>query len=313
MFKITRRKFLRISAISLGLSLSSNQLFATNREKITWRGIALGAQADMTLFHKNKSYAKESLAICIDEVKRLEKIFSLFDKNSSISELNKKGFLKNPPKELLEVLKFAHSISQNTNGAFDVTVQPLWIEHAKFFKQSDGSDIDKLKKRIKKAKKLVSYKKLLIDEKEISFKQKNMQITLNGIAQGYITDRITNILKQRGFTNVLIDLGEINSIGGYNEKRDWNIATPYLKNVQYIKLNNSAVASSGGYGTKFNEKYHHLFDTKTGTSANYITAVTVKAPNAMLADALATAIYVMPINKSDKLEKIYHNIKVYKV
>ena len=125
MSNINRRKFLNITAMTLALPFCSNSLFANIQEKITWKGIALGADSNMTLFHKDKSYAKDSLNICINEIKRLENIFSLFDNNSSISQLNKEGYILNPPKELVEVLNFANNISENTNGAFDATVQPL--------------------------------------------------------------------------------------------------------------------------------------------------------------------------------------------
>ena len=308
MSNINRRKFLNITAMTLALPFCSNSLFANIQEKITWKGIALGADSNMTLFHKDKSYAKESLNICINEIKRLENIFSLFDNNSSISQLNKEGYILNPPKELVEVLNFANNISENTNGAFDATVQPLWIIHKSYSKHKN---IAILNDEIQKVKNLISYKNIEINKDKIYFKKENMQITLNGIAQGYITDKITNILEQRGFTNVLVNLGEFNSIGGYDENRDWNIATPYLDNIEYLKLNNSAIASSGGYGTKFDENYHHLFDTKTGTSANYIKSVTVKAQNAMLADAISTAIFVMPKSEKEKIQSIYPNIEIY--
>jgi thiamine biosynthesis lipoprotein len=311
MSNINRRKFLNITAMTLALPFCSNSLFANSQKKITWEGIALGAQSNMTLFHKDLAYAKDILNICTKEISRLEKIFSLFDETSSISQLNEEGYLLNPKKELIEVLNFANNISENTNGAFDITVQPLWIVHANFFKNKNQQTIDDLNKKINEAKKLVSYKNISINKKEISFKQKGMKITLNGIAQGYITDKITTILKQKGFTNVLVDLGEFNSIGGYDENRDWNIATPYLNDIEYLKINNSAIASSGGYGTRFDENYHHLFDTETGTSANYINSVTIKAPNATLADALSTAVFVMPEIERKKLESIYPNIEIY--
>ena len=308
MSNINRRKFLNITAMTLALPFCSNSLFANIQEKITWKGIALGADSNMTLFHKDKSYAKESLNICINEIKRLENIFSLFDNNSSISQLNKEGYILNPPKELVEVLNFANNISENTNGAFDATVQPLWIIHKSYSKHKN---IAILNDEIQKVKNLISYKNIEINKNKIYFKKENMQITLNGIAQGYITDKITNILEQRGFTNVLVNLGEFNSIGGYDENRDWNIATPYLNDIKYLKLNNNAIASSGGYGTRFDEKYHHLFDTKTGTSANYINSVTIKASNAMLADALSTAVFVMSEKQREKIKSIYPNIEIY--
>ena len=308
MSNINRRKFLNITAMTLALPFCSNSLFANLQEKITWTGIALGADSNMTLFHKDKSYAKDSLNICINEIKRLENIFSLFDNNSSISQLNKEGYILNPPKELVEVLNFANNISENTNGAFDATVQPLWIIHKSYSKHKN---IAILNDEIQKVKNLISYKNIEINKNKIYFKKENMQITLNGIAQGYITDKITNILEQRGFTNVLVNLGEFNSIGGYDENRDWNIATPYLNDIKYLKLNNNAVASSGGYGTRFDEKYHHLFDVNTGTSANYINSVTIKASNAMLADALSTAVFVMSEKQREKIKSIYPNIEIY--
>ena len=311
MSNISRRKFLKISASSLALPFATHLLANNNREKISWQGFALGANSSMTLFHHNSTYAKKTLDICIQEIHRLEKIFSIYDKKSSISLLNQNGYIKNPPKELLEVVKFAHGISKNTNGAFDITIQPLWDVHENFFKSEHKQDTVTLKQKIKKVQKLISYKNISINKKKISFKQKNMKITLNGIAQGYITDKITNILRDKNFTNVLVDLGEFNSIGGYDDKRDWNIATPYLKNMDYITLNNKAVASSGGYGTTFDKNHHHLFDTKTGTSAQYISSVTVTAPNAMLADALSTAVYVMPLKESQKLKHIYSDIEIY--
>lgn len=308
MSNITRRKFLNITAISLALPFCSNSLFANTQEKISWEGFALGADSSMTLFHKDKYFAKESLNICINEIKRLENIFSLYDNTSSISKLNKEGYLLNPPNELVEVLNFANTISENTNGAFDVTVQPLWLIHANYSKHKN---INILNDEIQKVKNLISYKKLEINKNKIYFKKENMQITLNGIAQGYITDKITQILKQRGFTNVLVDLGEFNSIGGYDENRDWNIATPYLNDIKYLKLNNNAIASSGGYGTRFDEKHHHLFDVNTGTSANYVNSVTIKASNAMLADALSTAVFVMSEKQREKIRSIYPNIEIY--
>lgn len=308
MSNITRRKFLNITAISLALPFCSNSLFANTQEMISWEGFALGADSNMTLFHKDKFYAKESLNICINEIKRLENIFSLYDNTSSISKLNKEGYLLNPPNELVEVLNFANTISENTNGAFDVTVQPLWLIHANYSKHKN---INILNDEIQKVKNLISYKNLEINKNKIYFKKENMQITLNGIAQGYITDKITQILKQRGFTNVLVDLGEFNSIGGYDENRDWNIATPYLNDIKYLKLNNNAIASSGGYGTRFDENHHHLFDVNTGTSANYVNSVTIKASKAMLADALSTAVFVMSEKQREKIKSIYPNIEIY--
>lgn len=303
MNKISRRKFLSISAVCIG-----SQVFAMNneRKKITWEGIALGAPSSMTLYHHDISYAKAVLKKCENEIIRLENIFSLYKKNSSINQLNKNGYLNNPPKELLELITFSNLISKQTKGAYDISIQPLWQVYSRYH-----SNEKLLKQKVEEAKKLVSYKNISFNEKQISFKEKNMAITLNGIAQGFISDQISQLLRNEGFTNVLVDLGEINALGQHPSKRDWNIATPYLKNKKHISLNNKAMASSGAYGTRFNEKYHHLINAKKAVSVDYINSVSVVTSSATLADVLATALAVSSKKTREKLMKTYPKVKVY--
>ncbi len=303
MTKITRRKFLSISAVCIVSPLLSKDI---EIREVTWKGIALGAQSSMTLFHHNISYTKSILKKCEEEIFRLENIFSLYKKNSYINQLNMNGYLNNPPKELLELISISNIISKQTNGAFDISIQPLWKVYSKYHNNEEV-----LKQKINEVKKLVSYKNISFHKNKIEFKEKNMAITLNGIAQGFISDKISELLKKEGFTNVLVDLGEINAIGQHPSQRDWNISTPYLKDKKYISINNQAMASSGGYGTRFNKKYHHLINAKKAVSVDYIDSVTVLAKNATLADVLATAIAVGSKKEREKLMKIYPEVKVY--
>lgn len=303
MTNISRRKFLSISAICLVTPLLSKD---TRLEQITWEGLALGAPSTMTLYHHDISYIKKILKKCEEEILRLENIFSLYKDNSSINQLNSKGYLNNPPKELLELISFSNTISKQTNGAFDISIQPLWNVYSKY---SNNEKI--LKQKVKEAKKLISYKNIFFNEKQIRLNKKDMAITLNGIAQGYISDKISDLLKKEGFRHVLVDLGEINAIGQHPQKRDWNISTPYLKNQDYIQINNEAMASSGAYGTRFNKKYHHLINAKKAVSVDYINSVTVLAENATLADGLATALAVISKKEREKLMKIYPKARVY--
>ena len=97
MSKISRRKFLTITACSIASTLPFHKLHAHAKETVSWKGIALGAEATMTLFHEDKNYAKQILKSCLLEIQRLEGIFSLYNNNSSISKLNKDGVLTNPP------------------------------------------------------------------------------------------------------------------------------------------------------------------------------------------------------------------------
>lgn len=314
MVNISRRKFINISGVALGIYFLPAELMAVEN-KTSWTGTALGAQASMTLYHTSESYAQKTLTECVNEVRRLERVFSLFHRDSAIVALNKEKVLTNPPKELVELLLGAQKISQASNGAFDVTVQPLWILHASFFAKKNANPNGPTFEEINRTKKLIGWEKLSVKKEKIKLTQKGMSITLNGIAQGYITDKITELLERKGFTNVLVDLGEMRALGNHPEGRAWQIGVPYSKEVAnkegFIKLSNQAVASSGGYGTQFAQGYHHLFNPHTGTSANYIKAVSIVAPSATLADAISTAVAVMPKDRANKLLSLYPKVTAY--
>ena len=311
---ISRRKFINISGVALGMCFLPAELMA-NQSKTSWTGTALGAHANMTLYHTSESYAQKVLNECVNEVRRLERVFSLFYRDSAIVALNKEKVLTNPPKELVELLLGAQKISEVSNGSFDVTVQPLWILHASFFAKKNANPNGPTFEEINRTKKLIGWEKLSVKKEKIEFTQKGMAITLNGIAQGYITDKITELLEQKGFTNVLVDLGEMRALGNHPSGRAWQIGVPYSKEVSnkdgFIKLSNQAVASSGGYGTQFAKGYHHLFNPHSGTSANFVKAVSIIAPTATLADALSTTVAVMPKDKSKKLLSLYPTITAY--
>jgi thiamine biosynthesis lipoprotein len=127
-----------------------------------------------------------------------------------------------------------------------------------------------------------------------------MAVTLNGIAQGYITDRVADLLRARGWSNILIDLGEVRALDDHPEGRPWSIAIRDPKQpdqfLTRLSLRDQAVATSAGGATTFdgNGRHHHLFTPETGRSASAYMAVTVVADRAVTADALSTALFVMP-------------------
>jgi hypothetical protein len=93
-----------------------------------------------------------------------------------------------------------------------------------------------------------------------------MAITLNGIAQGYITDRIADLLRHEGFEQAVVDLGEWRALGSHPEGRPWRAAT----REGSIALSDNALAVSSGAGTAFetSARFHHIFDPATGASAS---------------------------------------------
>lgn len=115
-----------------------------------------------------------------------------------------------------------------------------------------------------------------------------MALTFNGIAQGYVTDRVADLLRGEGLADVLINLGEIRALPG----RAWPIGVS--GQTERIELRNGAIAQSAGRGTRFTADglWHHLIDPGSGRSAQGTAALTVAAATATEADALSTALYV---------------------
>ena len=120
-----------------------------------------------------------------------------------------------------------------------------------------------------------------------------MAVTLNGVAQGYITDRVADLLRGRGFENVLVELGEVRALGRCADLEPWRagIADPEDPSAVLLELPllDSALATSGSYGTWLDpaHRHHHIFDPATGRSAHRQAMVSVTAPRAMVADALS--------------------------
>jgi FAD:protein FMN transferase len=134
-----------------------------------------------------------------------------------------------------------------------------------------------------------------------------MAVTLNGIAQGYITDRVADLLRREGMGSVLIDLGETRAVGLHPEARPWRVgladpADP-TQVGRRVELTDAALATSGGYGTVFDAggRHNHLIDPRSGRSAPARRSVSVMAPGAAIADAASTALALMPEQEASGL------------
>jgi len=146
---------------------------------------------------------------------------------------------------------------------------------------------------------LVDGRAIGIADEQVRFARPGMSITLNGIAQGYISDRVAGRLKAAGVEHVLVDMGEIVAIGRDEDARSWRIGLldgrRPMEISEIIELEGMAVATSGGYGMSFDAegRFHHLIDPRTARSAARNLAVTVTAASATLADALSTGFSAM--------------------
>lgn len=303
---LSRRRFLTIAAAAAGApALATLTAAAPPPPLRVWNGVALGARATIRIAHPDAALADRLIARSTAEIARMETIFSLYRPDSALVRLNRDGVLREPPVELVEVLSLALAVARQSGGAFDPTVQPLFGLYAAHFARPDADPAGPSPERIAAVLERVDYRAVRVEPDHVRLGGNGAAVTLNGIAQGYVTDRVADLLRGEGLDDVLLDLGEVCGSGRRPDGIPWQvgIADPQggEKPLAGIALSGapgglSALATSGGYGTRFDAagRHHHLLDPKTGRSASRHASVSVLAQRAVIADALSTALSVAP-------------------
>ena len=306
----TRRRFLKIIGLASIGAISGTALVKLTKtdilKKVTWQGIALGSPAEITIYHPNQKEAEDILSESHKKLVQLENLFSLYKENSQLSMLNKNGYVKNPHPDMLALINLSKEYAEMTDGAFDVTVQPLWNLYNEAFIKTNKPPIES---EIEKTLSLVDWRSISVSKNLINYEKEGMSSTLNGIAQGYITDKISEHLINSGINNTLVQLGEYRGIGDHPDGRPWRLllSNPeHTDSIGEIEFTNAAVATSAGLGTPFDlsGKYHHIFDPKNGYNANNYLQVSVTSKTAAEADALATAFLILNRKASEKIARI---------
>ena len=295
MIRLTRRRLFTVMGAAAGIALASTIGRTATVPRWGWRGHALGARAEMTLVHPDEVTVKKLIRLATAEIERLETIFSLYRDYSEITRLNRDGYLDALSPDLVTLLSTARRISEMTDGTFDVTVQPLWRLYAEHFSRPDADPDGPPVAAIEQAANLVDYTALDITPSKIRFARPGVAITLNGIAQGYITDRIADLLRAHGIERTLINLGEIRALGNRSDDRPWQVAIDGAEKKAPIDLVDRAIATSSSKGTTFDGvgKLHHIFDPVSGRPSGHDGSLSVVARTATIADALSTALVAM--------------------
>jgi thiamine biosynthesis lipoprotein len=312
---ITRRRMIAIAATAAGSAFLSGARTARAGEAVQWRGSALGAQVSIEIYHPDRAEAERLVERCVLDVRRLEQQFSLYLADSAISTLNRTGILVSPDADMVALLKASLHFAALTDGAFDPTVQPLWQLYADHFSSErpdpEGPSPQKLAEALGK----VGHSGLLVSEDRVALTRRGAAITLNGIAQGYATDRAVERLRRAGLSTTLVNMGEIRAIGTRPEGTPWRVglADPDRPGVltETIDLVDRAVATSAGAGFRFDPKgrFTHLFDPATGRSPALYSTVSVIAPTAAEADALSTAFSLMPLPRIREIVAARPNVQ----
>ncbi len=301
---MNRRRFIAISAAALGLSVGAGigGANAGSGALHRWSGTALGARASILLHHPDGARAEALLDECVREIARLEAVFSIYRADSALSRLNREGRLDAAPLDLIHLLGESRRFSRLSGGAFDVSVQPLFALHARYRDAGERPGMAE----IDAARALVDYRQVEISATRIALARPGMALTLNGIAQGYITDRVAELLRARAMDQVLVNLGEVRGLGRHPSGRAWQVGleNPPGNNSPLRRINlkedSPAMATSATHGFWFGAAHgrHHLLDPASGASAMRHASVSVCARDAMTADALSTALAILPRDRA---------------
>jgi len=287
----SRRRILKILAGAAMLPALGAEAGVNTRH---WKGIALGAEAQIILDHPN---ADALIYQAVQEIRRLENIFSLYQSASQLSHLNRDGVLVQPAFEMVELLSICSRLNAQTKGIFDPTVQSLWSLYAEsYVSGSQPSD-----EQLSIALAATGWDLVSFSTERIAFDRPGVMLTLNGIAQGFIADKVSELFRNNGVRNLLVNTGEIAALGTAPDGEAWQIKLGTHDGKQ-LSLRDAAIATSRPLGTVFdtNGSVGHILDPRSGISESVWSEVSVISRSAAEADGLSTAFCLM--NEADIFE-----------
>jgi FAD:protein FMN transferase len=305
-FNSTRRQCLRAAMGLSGLAIA----FPSNTKPSTlqWREramLGLGTTLSLRAGHASAERADAGLDAAVNAIRHVELHMSLFNPDSALCHLNREGVLHQPDPDLVKILLLARSVSERSQGAFDVTVQPLWNawQSAKQLNRLPTAD------ELKRARSKTGWRHLEITAERIRFLQPGMALTLNGIAQGYASDLAREALRLHGIEHALIDTGEWSTLGQSADARPWSLGVENPRQldsiIASIVSDGRAIATSSDAHCSFSAdlRHHHIFDPRTGYSPRELASVTVLAPTCTLADALTKVMFIASPERAIVLAK----------
>lgn len=263
----------------------------------------MGCRFDLTVVAHDQASADNYLELAIGEIQRIERLISSWDSTSQTSAINRMAGVEavSVDPELFGLIERAIGLSELTDGAFDISyasMDRIW----KF----DGSMREMpTPEAIKQSVALVGYENILLDRSNSSvfLRKAGMKIGFGAIGKGYAADRARKLLEAQGVTAGIINAsGDLTAWGKQPSGEDWLVAitNPLNKSkaFSWLPVQNGAVVTSGNYEkfVRFNGiRYAHIIDPRTGYPSTGVMSVTVFAPKAELADALATSLFVMGV------------------
>lgn len=303
----SRRRLMKLSALAalFAVMIISQTACDSTSEPVTDDGYFLDTICTVSIYRmtddsgevKDASRMSDEASVAIDDAfalcKDLEDKLSRTRSGSDISKVNSAGGQwVEVTDETLDIVKKGLECSKASGGDFDISiggVTGLWDFHA-----ADGEAKLPDEKALAEAVKHVGYENVEIDGNKIRLKDPEAEIDLGGIAKGYIGDRMTDLLEDRGVVSATINLGgNVICIGGKTDEDDFviGVEAPFSDRTEIIgriDARDKTLVTSGIYERKIEvdgKLYHHILDTHTGMPVDSgLSAVTLTAAKGLSAD-----------------------------
>jgi len=276
--------------------MGSEEIHLINRSRIL-----LGTVVEIQVRDKDRKKAETSIEKAFNEIKRIDELFSTYNEDSPIWKLNhNKDTLITVDPEIFSLMALCDSIYNLSYGSFDVSLNKLITTWG--FDSDDPfmPDDDKLSSALLNS----GWNNINLLEKNSFKRSTGTELNFGAIAKGYAVDKAVNVLIKLGINSALVNAGgEIKTIGD-----DWVIGIQHPENknliIEKVKPCGMSVATSGDYEKYFElngKRYHHILNPKTGYPADSLISVTVLNKSCTIADALATAVFVLGQSKGLRL------------
>ncbi|WP_368411635.1 FAD:protein FMN transferase [Aliiglaciecola sp. 3_MG-2023] len=294
-----------ITLSNLAYGQSEKDLHNTEGEQGAWysdsRGI-MGTNIHTEIWAASPEVGRAAVDAVMAEMQRINQLMSPYIDSSELSKLNR--LAANTPvtvsKEMFELLQLSYGLSEETQGAFDITFASVGYLYD--YRQKQRPDT----KTIQGLLDAINYRHLLLnpEQQTVTFAHPKVKIDLGGIAKGHAVDNALSILKNMGIKHALVTAGGDTGLLGDRNGRPWKVGIRDPRNRQkqavVLPLENIAMSTSGDYERYFEEggkRYHHILSPKSGESSREVQSVTIVGPRSTLNDGLSTAVFVLGVKK----------------
>jgi len=279
---------------------------------------AMGTRMNVVIPDIDEDRGEQIFSLISNEVYRLDEKLSYFKERSEISTINKYGARRPVPvtREVFDILHICQQYAERTNGAFDISLRPLY----RYWQENENGKEEAITDILKK----VGIKKIHLNNETSSVKLENegVEIDLGGFGKGYALEKIMVMLRRFSILNAFISFGEstVLTLGSQPGGNCWRVGINDYLNPGHalytFSMNDGAVSTSSNFTVRDDGSLHkrnNVINPNTGYPADEFSVVSVSASSPLEAEILSTAFVTMSVNQIQEVKHSFVNIDIIKI